>query len=231
MLNNRKRKGGEMKNVNFIAPARSGHNFVREQFRSWDEDNQMRLYNMENLYPKDFNEKKTEYVYRGEIYDSRLPSINVLVTRDFLNWLASYVKWLAPKNMLNTIKITEAIEHWTAITLEAFGETEYLPEKLRVVYDEFKDNAGIRKWLSYHIGGTYSEKSLDLVVPAGGGSSFDGTDVKGSEMQTDERWMQINDTEYGGYYREVLKNSKIALMVYKRHFFVSENQRVFLKNI
>lgn len=220
-----------MMNVNFIAPSRSGHNFVREQYRSWDKDEKMLLYNMENLHPKDFNERKKEYGYNGIIYNDELVTVNVLVTRDFLNWFASYIKWLAPKRMVDSRKAMKAINHWSEITLEAFGETNYVPEKWRIVYDEFKDNTEMRKWSCYHVGGTYSEENLDLVVPAGGGSSFDGTDIKGSEMQTDERWMQINETEFGGFYRRVLKESKEALAIYKRYFFVSENQRIFLKAI
>ena len=82
-----------MKNIVVLGCCRSGHNFVMNQIKSWDVNNEMLVYNFEDVRPIDYEVSKKAMVSNGKLFNPKLETINIIVVRDLLNWWASYLKW------------------------------------------------------------------------------------------------------------------------------------------
>lgn len=202
------------------ATSRSGSHFVREMMESWG----------------CFVDKQFENVSPSEVRLEAKTSQHmiVVITRDFLNWLASYVKW---QEEAPWVKHRDCgwynmeVKAWLDITKEVLGLTNFFMHKHAVIYDEFRDNEDVRKALCDSVGGTYSEKNIDVVASGSGGSSFDKKTKKGREMTTDQRWLQILDSKHKPIYEEILKQNPEAIKFYLEHFNVTEEQKQYLNNL
>ena len=201
----------------FVASAKTGHNFVMNQVRSWFGikwtygDN---LVNIENVPPnmaaKHIKIRKKDY------------SHIIMVNRDLLNWWASCLKWVVRDfDRVEDQKyiLGEYFKCWGENSKEFFGETNFLGNKLLVMYDQFNHNHIYRKALCQALGGEYSEALRNMVPEAGRGSSFDHQkyDGKGSEMRTHLRYQQIMGTPWEELYLEFLRKYTYIIELYEEY--------------
>ncbi len=215
-----------------MACCRSGHNFVHEQFKSWDVYKRLLIYNCEDMLPANYDEEKYAIVSQGLLLDTQLETIKIIVVRDLLNWWASDLMWILSKtSYISVDKIRNAFTIWNAHVLEA-NTPRYMGASLYCEYDDFRTSRSNRIALRNKIGGLlYSEKMLDYVPSSGGGSSFDGTSVKGSEMKTDLRYKQILDTPLRVAYVKGLQDNTLSLEVYQRFFTLTDDQSKFISTL
>lgn len=215
-----------------MACCRSGHNFIHEQLKSWDTNKQLLIYNCEDMLPANYEEEKYAIVAMGQLLDTQFETIKIIVVRDLLNWWASYLKWgqrvpfiLAPDKIRNAFTI------WNAQVLEAFlPRFMYFP--IPCEYDVFKTSHYYRSALCGRIDGlSYNEKMLNFVPSSGGGSSFDGTSMKGSELKTDYRYKQILDTPLRDAYVRGLQDNMLSVGVYERFFSLTNDQKKFVSTL
>ena len=215
-----------------MACCRSGHNFIHEQLKSWDVDKQLLIYNCEDMLPANYEKEKYAIVASGQRIDTQLETIKIIVVRDLLNWWASYLKWgQKTPFMLASEKLRYAFTIWNAQVLEAFlGRFMHFPTPCE--YDVFKTSRYYRNALCQSIGGLfYNEKQLDFVPSSGGGSSFSGTSIKGSELETAYRYKQILDTPLRDAYVRGLRDNALSLGVYKRFFTLTDEQKEFISTL
>ena len=209
-----------------MACCRSGHNFVHEQLKSWDINKRLLIYNCEDMLPVNYEKEKFAIVSNGFLLDTQRETIKLIVVRDLLNWWASYLKWIH-KNPVHATpkKLDNAFNIWTAQILEANTEQSMGPS-LYCEYDDFRTSQSSRIALRNKIGGLlYSEKMLNYVPSSGGGSSFDGTGVKGSQMDTGTRYKQIINSELSWDYVTGLQRNPRAVDVYQRFFTLTDEQQ------
>lgn len=220
-----------MRNIMLMACCRSGHNFVHEQIKSWDVDKRLLIYNCEDMLPANYEKEKYAIVSQGLLLETQLETIKLIVVRDLLNWWASYLKWIAKATWVSPEKIKNAFTIWNAHVLEA-NIPRYMFPALYCEYDDFRTGLGNRIALCNKIDGCwYNEKMLNFVPSSGGGSSFDGTSVKGSEMETDFRYRQILDTPLRDAYVRGLQDNPLALDVYQRFFTLTDDQQKLINRI
>ena len=221
-----------MRNIMLIACCRSGHNFIHEQLKSWDVNKQLLIYNCEDMLPANYEEEKYGIVADGLLLDTQFETIKIIVVRDLLNWWASYLKWgqrvpfiLAPE------KIRYAFTIWNAQVLEAFIP-RFMCFPIPCEYDVFKTSRYYRGQLCRRIGGLrYNEKMLDFVPSTGDGSSFSGTSIKGTELETAYRYKQVLDTPLRDAYVRGLQSNMLSLEVYKRFFSLTDEQKEFISTL
>ena len=199
-----------------IACCRSGHNFVRNQIESWTGET---VINYEDLRPIN---------YTGN-------TVNIIVVRDLLNWWASYLKWITKDGLDHHVcsekQLNNAFSIWDDITKEAFGITNYIPDKVIVNYDDFKKSQSYRISICSMILGSYNESRLDEVVSAGGGSSFDYHKLLGTKLETDLRYNQIMKSDLKNLYLIMLMRNKQSIDIYTECFELTRNQQCLINII
>ena len=211
-----------------ISNSRSGHSFVARNIYSWYGDITMQnpLYcNAENIRP-DFLKKAQVWTYGTENAKIKRQRKTVdyskhiligLVSRDYLNWMASYIKITDNPDDWKGVDFSFLTGTWLSIAKEYYGETNYLPEAVKIKYEKFRDDQSYRKEICKRVGGNFNDELLEKVAPFGGGSSFDSLDYDGraSQMKTDERYKQIIGTEFEEYYWKMYNSNPEALEFYK----------------
>jgi len=222
-------------NLNVISSSRSGHNFVMNNIKSWIKDINYNYTNIENITPMKFRLDNGYY----SIQDN---SINVIVVRDYLNWLASYLP-LMKVNLINyrdgyddsvlMNEMNQQIKIWCETVKEFYGETNYVNNKVLVIYDDFFTLKEYRENICDELNGDYNEDKLNEVAINGYYSSFDVDKFDGNanEMKVDERYLQILDTEYHDIYLKILMNNQEALDLYFKYFNLSDNKKEFINNL
>lgn len=124
---------------------------------------------------------------------------NIIITRDFLNWLASYHKLMA-RNLrtqdMTLNRITQTL-NGIACWKDCIGLANN-PKLARVnceavSYDDWFQNDDYRKQALGRLGLVGDDISLPPVSDYGGGSSFDGLakDKSATDLQTSERWRNM----------------------------------------
>ena len=201
-----------------ISPSRSGHNFIKENLKSWKK---FHYKNFEDKNPKDIH--FDNFKWYGNITDV----VTVISTRDLLNWLASKIKRI--REFKKGITLKESIDHWTSISKEFLGITSYQQPSINIYYDHFYESEKYRRNICETIGGTYSEEKINYVSWLGLGSSFDGReyDGKGSEMNVLERYKQIDKD----ILLRILKMNPEALDIYKNGFPLNDDKKEFLTGL
>jgi hypothetical protein len=211
----------------YIANSRSGHNFIKKNIFSFlnDESISKRFYvNLENFSPKEFNRISTNLLPNDN-------SIYIISTRDLLNWYASGIRQKKKHNEnLNVEEISNLfLTKWLEIANEYFNP-EYVPEFIRVYYDDFVKSESYRRSICDKVNGDYNEDLLNFVTIAGGHSSFDGDKYqdRGSEMKVLERYKLWESTSDPFLLK--LKEHP-ALEFYLKNFDVDKDKKKFIKSI
>ena len=237
-----------------IASSRSGHNFVKNNILSWlgifnEEDanttrkkyGETHYLNFENTTQRAMNRK----LELNKVYSKNI--LYVILVRDYLNWVASYILLVKDKKERGIEKLhgigelygnplenmESAILIWNMLVKEVYTETNYLPIAIKANYDCFRKYQEYRKEICKDIGGEYNEEYLNRVAKQGFYSSFDGLDYKyeAQKMKVDERYLQIMETDCKDDYIKVLKSNNEALHLYKTYFNISQDKIDFLKDI
>ena len=122
------------------------------------------------------------------------------------------------------------LDKWLVIAKEFLNKTNYLPQFIRIYYDDFFVSRKYREEICNKIGGIYNETHLNNVTRAGGFSSFDGNSYqdRGQEMNVLYRWKQV-EPEYLKYLK-ILKEQP-ALEFYMKNFDISIEEKNFIDSI
>ena len=204
-------------NLIVVGVSRSGIHFILEQLESWNLP--YNIYKFENAA----TEKKFKEKIKSHNIDMSLQTKILVIKRDYLNWLASITKYVYEREIVdNKIeRISEYIKHWKDLFNNRYG----IDDKVQVVvdYNIFFKSRAIRKELCRMFGGKYTEKKLDHIPNAGGGSSFAISKHKdglpgGISMPINTRKIQILKTPYKDVYLEALASDKEALELHLKLF-------------
>jgi len=189
------------KHITTLSMARSGHNFVLNNVRSWFEDgDKMIHHNLENIKPADL---VPLHLSHG--------GIKLLIWRDFDDWKASSITKAHKIGATRTVGdipayINKIIAGYDAIMSEVKSPQYYRADCV-IHYDEFVKYREYRMFLCNELGGEYSEKMLNTIPRNGHYSSFDGDKFQGhgSEMNVLNRAKDILETPYKDLYLSIMK--------------------------
>lgn len=181
--------------ISILSTSRSGHNFIKEVIKSWLPDITFEM--LENVLP--------EHIYQHDTQGSK----KLIVIRDFKNFLASSLKALSLTNGTWEVNIARKIEAYRTIKKEA-ENPKYYENATVIYYNRFVEDQDYRIVLCNELGGEYTEKKLGFVPNEGNGSSFNGFEFqgKGQRMKTQERYLEILETEWKDIYNDILKENK-----------------------
>lgn len=209
-----------------IAPTRSGHNFLRYNLCSWLQiDPRAHYWNFEDIFPENVKEKINQKCQK--IKKHREPNLNfiyVISNRDLLNWIASIYKQQENHNQFTKV----ILDHWVATTKEIFNETNYLPNKIPIIFDKFVKERSYRLKICNQIKGKYNEDFISHVPRANQGSSFDQL-----KFQNKGHKMEVT-TRYKAYLTNTLFRANIygeALDLYQKYFELDQEKRNFINSI
>lgn len=104
----------------------------------------------------------------------------IIVIRDWHNWVASYV---ASRNGFREFIDDSLADLWIEQAKEALGLSKYLDNAVHVKFPMWFSNTEYRSDLAALLGIPTGSKGLDDVSNHGGGSTFDGTSFNGSGSQ------------------------------------------------
>jgi hypothetical protein len=124
---------------------------------------------------------------------------DIIILRDPFNMYASRLKMKYERqqqsrhNIRETERLTseESIETWLSYAKEFLGESNYLKNnKVCINYNSWCIDVEYRKKLTEQLDLEFSDAEFNRVKGAGGGSSFDGLNMRyeGSKMKVGERW-------------------------------------------
>lgn len=181
--------------------ARSGHNFILNNIRSWFEDGDKFIHhNLENIHPADLMPNHLSH-----------PGLKLLIWRDFDDWVASSITKAHKIGATRTVGdipayVNKIVAGYDAIMSEV-KSPQYYHANCVIHYDEFVNSEGYRKAMCDIIGGAYSEKMLNVIPRNGHYSSFDADKFqdRGSEMNVLNRANDILDTPYKDLYLNIMK--------------------------
>lgn len=199
---------------------RSGHNYIKNNLISWKKYDD--FLNLESENPK--NHQVNMNRYKISVNDD-----NIIIVRDLLNWLSSYLKMLLNEKIAKK-RIELAYDYtsrWERITMEAFNETKFINNKIIINYDDFCSSQEYRKNICEKINGKYNENKLNVVPNNGQYSSFDGKIFQniGNKMKTNERYKFFIGHEYEEIYFNILKKHPEAIRLYEKYFILNNEQK------
>jgi len=189
------------KHITTLSMARSGHNFILNNVRSWFEDgDKMIHHNLENIKPIDL--VPLHLSHGGP---------KLLIWRDFDDWIASSITKAHKVGATRTVSdipayVDKIVSGWFAIMQEAVNP-QYYNANVQIHYDEFVKFQSYRKEVCDKLGGEYSERMLNKIPRNGHYSSFDADKFqdRGSEMNVLNRAKDILETPYKDLYLSIMK--------------------------
>jgi hypothetical protein len=221
-----------MKQIAIVGCCRSGHNFIINQFKSW---NCGLVFNFEDVVPCNANIVADAMVSEGVKFNPVLPTTYILVCRDLLNWWASYLKWITKSGEVSVSedRLQNAFNIWKHILREAYNETHYLPNSIPLQYTAFTEVPTNRQHYCRIVEGEYSEKDLNKIPSAGGGSSFSGMTMDGlaGAMPISTRYVSILGTNLENTYLDMLSKNPECIDLYTKYFDISPVERALLDTL
>jgi len=208
-------------NINILGPSRSGHNFIKDNLKSWTLE---KIKDIENPI-------------------NRLGGndINIICIRDYLNNIASLAK-------LRINHIDRSIKSWIFLAKESFDLSNTINNKYIIFYEKFRNSESYRREICKIIKGSYNEGRLKELPQGGMISSFYGDNNDGKtreekykihiekfsgnadKMETTTRWKQIlKNEEDKEYFISKLKQYPEAIEIYVEYYPPNEEQLQFLK--
>jgi hypothetical protein len=165
---------------------------------------------------------------------------NILIVRSFHNHLASMVRlgqrsnWMrkeASELFYGTDVFMEFADLWLQYAREALGVTEFLPDKIVVLYDSLVSSKEYREDISRSLGLVHDDSGMDFVSRAK--SSFDGFKYRyaAREMKVLDRWRYFLEADYSEVWwsleecMDKLLNHEIV--VYNRCLFDIDLEELF----
>jgi len=189
------------KHITTLSMARSGHNFILNNVRSWFEDGDEIIHsNLENIKPIDL---MPLHLSHG--------GLKLLIWRDFDDWLASSITKAHKVGATREASdipayVDKIVAGWYAIRQESLNP-QYYNANCVIHYDEFVKSAPYRLGVCHKIKGEYSEEMLNKIPRNGHYSSFDADKFqdRGSEMNVLNRAKDILETPYKDLYLNIMK--------------------------
>ena len=148
---------------------------------------------LEDVFLEKFERNHDRWVGRSE------KRYSILLLRDPFNLFASRLK--REETHENTYALRDEHERqiliriWKQHAREFLNETNYINNKKVVVnYNRWVQETDYRRQLAEELElDGFSDTGTEAVLPVGGGSSFDKTNVAASEMKVFERWQYYRD--------------------------------------
>ena len=140
--------------------------------------------------------------------------VEILVVRDTRNWLASVlvgakrdVDYVPPEVMAPKL-----VAHRMHAS-EYKGETNYIKNKVIIVYDWWFQSVGYRKEIAERLELPFTDEGLNAVSAHGQGSSFDYRNYHGraQEMDVLNRWKVAKDDADYQKYMSMIEDSVIEI--------------------
>lgn len=163
-------------------------------------------FSLEDIVHESFEKKHDLYLGKSQKrYDA-------LILRDPFNCFASRLKMYINNNVIdqrNTLVTEKGVKIWLGYAKEFLGETNFLKnDKVCINYNLWCSDLEYRQQLAEQLDLEFTDAEFDRVKGQGGGSSFDGLNLKhqGSKMKVTERWQSMADHPY---FLEVMKNPEI----------------------
>jgi hypothetical protein len=118
---------------------------------------------------------------------------------------------------------------WLEAAKEFIGETNYMKNVVKVMYDDFVYSQEYRKHICEQVNGTYNESMLNIVPEAGNYSTFDGDAYqnRGSKMKVLERYKKWERIDSHLLILSFLKDSE-ALKFYIDNFELNDDKKRFI---
>ncbi|GAB4528845.1 MAG: hypothetical protein Tsb0014_10450 [Pleurocapsa sp.] len=180
----------------FFAPRLS---YIHQQDSNWLElwlnptsgINQVLLVSFENkIFDESFLEKYNQQCQIiDDFFGTTQKTINIVLLRDAFNmWIRDLPYPRKPQNP----------QLWKAYAKEYLGETNFLPNKIAINYNQWFMDVNYRQNISQKLGIAFSDAGIDQVPQYGGGSTFDGTEYngKGQGMNVLNRWEESTKYRY-----------------------------------
>jgi len=217
--------------IALISPSRAGHVWVGRMFNTWVNGYEPKIpfYLFENTNLKNWVQTKHEHVLKDGKPDN---GIVFLQTRDYLNFAASWFKYLLRKEPDYVYeRLIQSLYAWYNITREGLGDTNIIEHKSLLSYDLFVKSRIYRKSICSMAGAHYSEEDIDW-MPSKQHSSFDGLEYRGrgSEMKVGERWRWFFTEEGKCFTKHIRQHIKI-LDYYIENFELSREKTELINEI
>jgi hypothetical protein len=127
----------------------------------------------------------------------------MLIVRDFPNWFASRIRYheIVRSEFPSGRQIERFMQMWTLYAREYLGETHYMKDVpfATISFNCWVRDDAYRRDLLQSLGIELRDNSISYVPNAGGGSSFDATQLSGKaeQMQVFARWQYFKDKQIG----------------------------------
>jgi len=233
-----------MNKINMYSTSRSGHNFIKDNLLSWNN----------NLDIKDIENPKTYSIW---LFFLKNLDVNLICMRDYLNTVASLC-------MLRISFIDNSILSWIFLAEKIFPidnklKIEFAPKKYVIFFEEFRNSKSYRKKVCKVFEGSYNENKLNELPVGGMPSSFDAYEWlskksfdgkilstkevqakqkeffknftgQAQKMKVHDRWQQIQEKpEDKEFYIAKLKEFPEAIKLYIDNYLPNKEQLEFLK--
>jgi len=188
--------------------------FARELRRTWDVDRTF-INGIEHL-PTDhiavllqpfylYNRQRREWAFKYEKKYFARKVYNIIILRSFHNNLASLVKLGEIRDtheeevrslFYGSCVYKEFTELWVQYAKEIAGITNYIPNKIVIIYDEFVSSEDYRREISHRLGLEHVDSGINFVARAK--SSFDYHKYRGEalKMKVLDRWKYFYEADY-----------------------------------
>lgn len=138
------------------------------------------------------------------------PVLNCLLLRDPFNLAASRLQAATLHRYARSFRdLAKFVLRWKEYAREFMGETNYIGDKIAISYNQWVTSYDYRRDLAKQIDRPLNDATRNQVSKQGGGSSFDGRKVDGSDLKVLDRWQYFEQNEE---YRQYLSDPELVAM-------------------
>lgn len=138
-------------------------------------------------------DEKTIIPDKNKIFGNPDREVNVVILRDFYNWLASYMR--LSDSVLSIEDGAEQINSWVSYAREYSSKTDHLAsiDKVGVLFNVWHSSESYRREIAERLQIPFTDANFNKVSRERGGSSFDQRKYNGraNEMKLDKRWARF----------------------------------------
>lgn len=217
----------EQQNIVIIGCCRSGHNFVREQIKTWDKREKYNIYNLDDFDPRNYHQVKHLIHYKGIPMDHSKPTIAIIVTRGLLNWWASYIMWITDKNTrpIREANIINELQAWkNQIQAPKIEEID----TWNIKFEDFTMDHTERSMLANMLLLRHDDSTIHKRATQGRGSCFEGWLDVSKRSDTQKRYTQIHNGALYKLYIDTLTARPDLIEAYIDNFEVPKDERDFI---
>ena len=193
------------------------------------------IYTIEDF---DMNKCKTYDFFNGEETHKYKIDLVIIINRDLQNWIASRVKGggIGERSLTNipctyyaagrvitkmefSVDEPTAIQKWGRLIKESLGETNYLEdgEVYNINFNNWYSEKNYRKKICKDLGLGFSDKGLNELNKAGGGSSFTGMDITNARnLDVLHRYYLMSEDKR---YQEIMREIPIETFLLNHKYF------------